>query len=717
MLRDVDVSFEKLHGNGATMMKRMLDIQECMAPGERSEAWARNLRLLHVPSTNTSSTGTSPPPRIRLGGMGEHPDETNYLSISYCWPTGTDEDLLRKNGGFDIETPNGLRRSRAPDYVLSVAMDYARVHDIPFVWIDQECIEQQQLDDKEQGINSMDIVYRRGRRTLGILTAELTTQPLVDALAALNANEMPTRREAETELMHAGYDLFCILDKQRWFKRAWVFQERWLSGENLHVVTRVSSNIARPASLGQTTGYAEFQLNRLAYGFCHIHSKSWRNSWSGARDPWHGKFESWSDLKHAMRHIADMRFTEFDGVDLKDPMGGQWTYTSKMLAELELRENDLVHDRLAIFANVLGFQKRLDTRKLISDEYGFSTCAVVLCLLNGELPLFGVDMFMMTLRKFLQDCQPLCGLGVVDHELLSTFRFRSGTLTETGLQVDGWLWHIDREIELTDLQEKYVNIIPKSLWSRDTRGHRTIEDCSFTPPGLWPVPAAMFLRDLQKALKKHGLHRLADATARHLPQDEVELGSATTGDETKSHNDANTKPEDVVRSLWRHEAASCVPGLCKSHLDLTVKMLLYHVIQFGRLWLGHLDNDPATGENNKESDALGLFTCYGPTKALTACSLGVDESEVELRWQNYVSIEVEEDDVQLEDRGKKPLLPLGWESWINGIWYPAGAPMEQHCISLFMEGEKWVHNRISPTRPGLGYPRASHPPETVDISW
>jgi hypothetical protein len=146
-------------------------------------------------------------------------------------------------------------------------------------------------------------------------------------------------------------------------------------------------------------------------------------------------------------------------------------------------------------------------------------------------------------------------------------------------------------------------------------------------------------------------------------------------------------------------------------------MLLYHVIQFGRLWLGHLDNDPATGENNKESDALGLFTCYGPTKAFTACSLGVDESEVELRWQNYVSIEVEEDDVQLEDRGKKPLLPLGWESWINGIWYPAGARMEQHCISLFMEGEKWVHKRISPTRPGLGYPRAGHPPETVNISW
>jgi hypothetical protein len=171
--------------------------------------------------------------------MGEHSDETNYLSISYCWPTPTDKDLLRDNGGFEIETINGSRPSRAPDYVLSASVDYARAHDIPFVWIDQECIEQEQLDDKELGINSMDMVYRRGCRTLGILPAELTTQQLVDALATLNTNEMLTQRETEAELMHAGYDIFCILDEQRWFKRAWTFQERWLSGKNLHVVGRI----------------------------------------------------------------------------------------------------------------------------------------------------------------------------------------------------------------------------------------------------------------------------------------------------------------------------------------------------------------------------------------------------------------------------------------------------------------------------------------------
>jgi hypothetical protein len=388
-----------------------------------------------------------------------------------------------------------------------------------------------------------------------------------------------------------------------------------------------------------------------------------------------------------------------------------------MLAELELRENDLVHDRLAIFANVLGFQRRLDTRKLISDEYGFSTCAVVLCLLNGELPLFGVDMFMTHLRKFLQDCQPLCGLGVVDHELLSTFRFRNGKLTDMGLHVEGWLWRIDRELDLKNLQEKYKNLVPESLWSRDTRHRRTIEDCRFTPPGLWPVPAAVFLRDLQKAWQECDLNRLADATARHLLQDEFELGAATSSDDTKSREVTNVKPEDAVRSLGKHEAASSVPGLCRSHVDLTVKMLLYHIIQYGSLWVGHLDNDPATVDDDAESDALGLFTCIGPTKALTACSPGVDGSEAQLRWQNYVSIEGEEDDVQLDGSDKTPLLPLGWESWINGIWFPAGVSMEQHCISLFMEGDKWVPNRISPRRPGLGYPRASHPSETVDISW
>lgn len=59
-----------------------------------------------------------------------------------------------------------------------------------------------------------------------------------------------------------------------------------------------------------------------------------------------------------------------------------------VFSELEKRGNALTADRIAILSNCFQCRKRLNTASLARKGYGLSTCILVLCLLNGEIPKF-----------------------------------------------------------------------------------------------------------------------------------------------------------------------------------------------------------------------------------------------------------------------------------------------------------------------------------------
>jgi hypothetical protein len=80
-------------------------------------------------------------------------------------------------------------------------------------------------------------------------------------------------------------------------------------------------------------------------------------------------------------------------------------------------------------------------------------------LLNGELPLFDLDLN-DTLAQYLPKCHTICGLGPIDQGLLSTCRLRDVALTPWGIRTRGWLWLIDRKIDLSNLQTKYKQEVP-----------------------------------------------------------------------------------------------------------------------------------------------------------------------------------------------------------------------------------------------------------------
>ena len=94
-----------------------------------------------------------------------------YIAVSYCWQTKEDHyggDSLVHNAVHVLQNGRG-RPSRARPEIISRAMQYAISVGVNRIWIDQECIDQDDPVDKEHGIQSMDLVYQHAYRTVALL--------------------------------------------------------------------------------------------------------------------------------------------------------------------------------------------------------------------------------------------------------------------------------------------------------------------------------------------------------------------------------------------------------------------------------------------------------------------------------------------------------------------------------------------------------------------
>jgi len=71
----------------------------------------------------------------------------HYVAVSYCWPKDKDGNPIKRSTTYRVRTKNESgetieRRNRAPDYVIDRAVEYAAAQGICLIWIDQECLPQ-----------------------------------------------------------------------------------------------------------------------------------------------------------------------------------------------------------------------------------------------------------------------------------------------------------------------------------------------------------------------------------------------------------------------------------------------------------------------------------------------------------------------------------------------------------------------------------------------
>lgn len=138
-----------------------------------------------------------------------------YVAISYCWA----KNINNEGPPLRIRCPSKkqlgakeIRDVRAPSNVLRRSVKFAAAKGIKKVWIDQECIHQDDKEDKEMAIQCMHLVYRQATITLVILGDHVRT--LEDVHAIPHIKQYGVHEELRDRILG-----------DKWFARAWTTQE------------------------------------------------------------------------------------------------------------------------------------------------------------------------------------------------------------------------------------------------------------------------------------------------------------------------------------------------------------------------------------------------------------------------------------------------------------------------------------------------------------
>ena len=284
-------SWSEIYPNGSDFKAHILEIQKFATPRESSLQWAQNLRFL-TPFEQANSDRdadwsddeglschrcldypyfNSPNPQqptvtaLRLTQPGEVKGCDHYIAVSYCWRqpktqnvSDTPDDQAYTVYTKITDTTRDSRPSRAPKTILDRAIAYASFYGIRFIWIDQECIEQDNRLDQEVGIQSMDLVYERSAAPVGILQTFLGSQWQLDTLWSLHEN-----KDLDYDQTKRAIQLLEHISGDPWFSRAWILQESTSAGDCIDLLIRYDSSLSIPESWETVSGEIELQFEEL----------------------------------------------------------------------------------------------------------------------------------------------------------------------------------------------------------------------------------------------------------------------------------------------------------------------------------------------------------------------------------------------------------------------------------------------------------------------
>jgi Heterokaryon incompatibility protein (HET) len=176
-----------------------------------------------------------------------------YLAISYCWKASSDPKSIEEKMQYVVMDRGRPRSNKALAEILDRAIHLAAYHGIKYIW-NQECIDQDDRNDKELGIQSMDLVFERASMTAGLFSTAIETQDHQQALnslqKALKLNPYgdvvyDSKKCEELFESHAAIlETMEILASDRWLTRSWILQEAASAGNRLVLLAKCNPSEA-----------------------------------------------------------------------------------------------------------------------------------------------------------------------------------------------------------------------------------------------------------------------------------------------------------------------------------------------------------------------------------------------------------------------------------------------------------------------------------------
>ena len=522
MKLDADEVFSDLYQDESIFRAHLLALQDCINDRKSYHHWAHRLRFIAPVKENQAANTVVTPSNKPEGGakiieddatssessaedcqcsawpsfrghVGDQtlqitpaaccPDCTHYVAVSWCWKT--------TGSAFEHHMVGEVnRQSKTPAVVMSRAIKFAANKSQRFIWIDKECIDQEDRNDKEAGIQSMDLVYQRSAWPVGLLNSEFNEQSHLDIWDCLIQ-----RQDIASERVRDLLEVLKILGEDKWFSRAWILQESVSGTVKMTLLAQHKRGLTKSEYLGTIDGEIEFTIEQLQ------HSLAWAEQCVDDAESDIAE-ELADEIKQLSSKIWDFNplhvpdtgpvetASEIDEV-YNDPDYRQTCNAAQALTYLRLRQNSRKPDRIAILANLCNYSVRLDTNKIVELNRnglgcGFSICAFALALFNGDLSLTitkGPEHNVVS--EHMGHCwgprndSRLQHVPYYEEDDIIVRMKAPRLLRDSGLCVSGWLWEMrgDDQVEVQTTHALHgpaaqQHPVPLILWSllRDVAG-------------------------------------------------------------------------------------------------------------------------------------------------------------------------------------------------------------------------------------------------------
>ncbi|MCJ1364008.1 hypothetical protein MMC16_003117 [Acarospora aff. strigata] len=167
------------------------------------------------------------PLRFLCESSGHHQQDVmnnleTFIALSYCWH-GVDWKLA---DGLSLPEMGWPISSRMVHGLL-----HQRVSSNEGVWIDQCCIDQDDLSERKFAIGSMDLIYKSARAVVVVLEDIIITEEEAALLQDLFTEDDHSSPRFFGEDLNALSHILVRILSARWFRRAWCCHELQLSAD------------------------------------------------------------------------------------------------------------------------------------------------------------------------------------------------------------------------------------------------------------------------------------------------------------------------------------------------------------------------------------------------------------------------------------------------------------------------------------------------------
>ncbi|KAJ8114947.1 hypothetical protein OPT61_g3294 [Boeremia exigua] len=352
MIRDTQSTYFEVHGSKDKLLREMSNITASAIVDGPNPFWMLlrfidpNPRQIEQISGKVRETYEILPP-TKMSGLHQllMPlcEDHDYLAVSYCWNPKDAYSSPLDVPEYQVQEPGfPARNIRCPAAVFHRAVRYAREIGCRHVWIDQECINQNDNTDVQYHLNIMHQLYTSSMATLAVLSKPLSVSESLHLLT--EANDQNTRAFHDTAIKISQDDLFT---------RTWILQEVMCGNE-------VSLSIPLDASLQSATREDDSLIIPFR-DFIHQWHDGHLNmglSWATVPAPIFQPL--WLGITQNERHES----------------GEEAAIMSTLFRQMENCENHIVADRVSIFANIFDLSKRVATTAL-SPECSLITALLV----------------------------------------------------------------------------------------------------------------------------------------------------------------------------------------------------------------------------------------------------------------------------------------------------------------------------------------------------